>query len=134
MTREIPTGSLNVTNFDQGQRNAGQIVVGSILVAAGILIVGAQMELWVWDFRRVWPVVLIALGLRHVLSRRHTCGPASGFVLMGIGGVLLLHTAGVLGLRQSWPLFIVISGLSIMVSGFIRGGTPCGLGSDRHGD
>jgi hypothetical protein len=121
-----------MANRDSRQQQAGQIIAGIVLVTLGILFLGQQIDLWeAWSFRRLWPVIVIAVGLRHLLSPRHARERVSGLVLTSIGGVWLLDTTGMFGLRGSWPLFIVIAGVVIMVNG-VCGPSTLGCGGGRH--
>jgi hypothetical protein len=53
-----------------------------------------------------------ASGMPGVRVRRYRLG--SGFWLVSVGVFLLLHVNHVLRVGQSWPLFIVLGGLSLM--------------------
>jgi hypothetical protein len=93
----------------------------------------ADRQGWAWgwhlSFGRLWPLLLIVSGITRVIVpiertvtdpsgqpgvtvRRYRLG--SGFWLVAIGGLMLLHVNRVLSLRESWPLFIVAGGLSMM--------------------
>jgi len=96
----------------------GQLVAGIALVAVGILFFGQQIDLWDgWSFRRLWPIILIVVGFRQTMGPRTPADRRWGWMFMAMGGVLLLHTTQILSLRQSWPLFIVMNGVAILVGG-----------------
>ncbi|MBD3401727.1 hypothetical protein GF420_02440 [candidate division GN15 bacterium] len=44
----------------------------------------------------------------------------SGFILLGIGIVLLLGSRDVIDLEQAWPLFIIVVGLAIVFAALTR--------------
>jgi hypothetical protein len=56
-----------------------------------------------------------------MFSARAEGRAGGGYWLLFLGGVFLLHTYRVLTLEQSWPLFIVMAGLSVI------------FGQDRQG-
>jgi len=66
-------------------------------------------------FHRLWPVVLIVMGLAQLIMPREDRKRSSGLTLLFIGGIFLMHTNDVLLLRDSWPLFIVVGGLSLII-------------------
>jgi hypothetical protein len=71
------------------------------------------------NIARLWPLILVAIGAGKLL----TPGPDSrwdGFYLIFIAGIFLAHNYRVLTLRDSWPLFIVLAGLSVLFK------TACG--------
>ena len=116
-------------------RQTGQIVVGIVLVAVGILFLGQQIDLWEgWSFRRLWPVVPMIVGLSHLVAPRHSEARVSGLVLVASATVLLLHTTGTISMRDTWPLFIVIGGLSMMLGGVVRKRMTGRVRSDSHAD
>jgi hypothetical protein len=95
-----------------------EVVLGVVLVAAGVVLIGADLELWgrvsLWQ---LWPVAIIAAGLRSGALQRH------GFGSVGVGVVLLLFTTRLLDWRDWWPLLVVVHGLSLMLP---PSGSSCG--------
>jgi hypothetical protein len=108
------------------------VTTGLLLIAIGLLFF-ADRQGWAWgwhlSFGRLWPVLLIVLGISKVIVpvqrkisdpsgqpgvtvRRYRLG--SGFWLVAVGVLMLLHVNHVARLDQSWPLFIVAGGLSMM--------------------
>jgi len=95
------------------RKQSSQVTMGVVLVAVGLILLGDQLGLSVsWNIGRLWPLVLIVLGAARVASP-HQSG-ASGYMLFLIGVIFLLHTFDYMTLDQSWPLFIVAAGLSIL--------------------
>ena len=101
-------------------RPLGQVAAGMVLVAVGILFLGSQVDLWDgWSFRRLWPIILVVVGVGQVVAPRKAADRRRGWLVMTVGGVLLLHTLSVLSLRQSWPLFLVLNGVAILVGAWM---------------
>ena len=71
---------------------------------------------------RFWPMLLLGAGALFVV----TSSGRRGWGLAFLGGVLLMHTLDVVPLTQSWPLFIVSAGVSMMRR-------PRGAGSPAEG-
>jgi hypothetical protein len=120
-----------------------RIGVGLMLIVVGGLFFLDRLGYdwgWGWHptFARMWPVLLIILGLLRLFSpaspaRTITVTKADGTEtriergrrssggewLLVVGVLMLLHENRWLTLEQSWPLFIVAGGLSLLMG---RGG------------
>jgi len=89
---------------------------GLVLIAFGLLLLGDRLHVVPdVDVRRLWPLVLIVIGLAKLLVPHEDRRLSSGLTLILIGGIFLMHTYGVVSLRDSWPLFIVVGGLQLML-------------------
>ncbi len=101
-----------VENDNSGRR----WVAGTLLIIIGvILLLGRLDPPGHWHMHGLWPLILIAIGLVRLFGadRRRPAGSGLGLVL--VGAIFLLHTQGVFMLDDSWPLFIVVGGLSILI-------------------
>ena len=102
------------------RRDGSHIVWGVLFIALGLLMLGDQLEISLapWGIRlnvgRLWPVILLVLGAARFVAGRAEGRRGGGYWLLFLGGLFLLHTYDVLRLTQSWPLFIVAGGVSIM--------------------
>jgi len=91
-------------------RDSRSAIVGVAFIAAGLLLFGAQVDLWpAPDILRLWPLALVAIGLRRGARTR------DGLVWIGYGAVLLMATFDVMPLRTSWPLLIVLHGVALLL-------------------
>jgi len=102
------------------RQQASQVTTGLIFVALGLLLLAKQLDWGVFDLSRLWPVVLIVIGVPKLLFGDQDGNRGSGVWLTFIGGIFLMHTFHYLSIRQSWPLFIVAFGVSLL------------FGDDRH--
>lgn len=102
------------------RQDSRHVLWGIVLIAIGLLMLGGQLEIDAapWGIRlnlgRLWPVILIVIGLARLVTARREGRAAAGVWLIFVGGLLLLHTYDVLRLTDSWPLFIVAGGVSII--------------------
>jgi hypothetical protein len=98
--------------------NTGRLVVGAALVLIGALFfadafegmdAGSVVASW-------WPLAVIALGVVEIVAERQVGrGP---LVLLGLGGLLLAGTTGVLGDRAwsiMWPAGLIALGLWLVL-------------------
>lgn len=119
-------------------RTVSRIGTGIVLIVVGGLFFLDRLGYdwgWGWHptFARMWPVLLIIVGLLKLFSPRATTrtvtvtGPdgtqtrverarrsGGGEALLIVGVLLLLHQNRWLLLDKSWPLFIVFGGLSLL--------------------
>jgi len=115
-----------------GERlSSAKIPTGAIvLIGLGILFLLQTMGVLEFDFDRIWPVFLIALGLwlfaRHwgllgasparcyceQCRSRRMMGPA---VLVTIGALSLLENTTRFGWGRTWPILILVIGLVLLL-------------------
>lgn len=111
-------------------RSRGRLQAGWILIAVGALFLLDRLGWdWRWSWhptiRRLWPVILIVIGLARLQAS--VAGPGTSgwrlrrqfvgggwIVVMGI--MLLLDQNGWFYLSQSWPFFIIAAGLSLLLT------------------
>jgi len=94
----------------------------------GLIFLGEEHRVVpVVDFSRLWPLILIVLGVGRFVSTTEDGKHRGGLWLIFLGVLFLLHTYGVFTIQESWPLFIVAGGVSILLS---RRHTPV-PGGDR---
>ena len=96
-------------------KQASHMTMGLVIVAVGLIMLAGQLD-WNWNFGRLWPVILIVIGLGKFLSRGEDA-LGSGVTFLFLGGIFLLHTFRIFTLSHSWPLFIVMAGLSMVLPG-----------------
>ena len=90
-----------------------RLVIGLALIAAGLLFTLDNFGLVdVGRIWRLWPLVLVAVGLAKLSSRSFIAGT----ILIALGGLFFLRTFGLLHFRLSYllPLIFVFIGLRIV--------------------
>lgn len=105
-----------------------------------MILVGAIFLLERFDYLsmgqvwRLWPMILIAIGLLHLL--RPDAGRRSIFLLL-LGVWLQINVLGLWGFDwdDSWPLLIIFIGASFVFDALVGGrpGPPVGVVIDSHG-
>lgn len=98
------------------REQAKQTTIGVLLIGLGIVFLGNQFD-WGpnWSVRRLWPVILIVMGVPGMLFGDKDGNHGGGLCLAMTGVIFLLHTFSILSLRQSWPLFIVAGGAAMFL-------------------
>jgi hypothetical protein len=95
-----------------------QMMVGAVLVVLGIALFLDQMgmfdmmRLWHW-----WPLLLVVVGINRMIGFPSARDFTGGLWLTCIGLWLFALLEGHFGLTlyNSWPLFIIISGLVMVL-------------------
>lgn len=89
----------------------GQVFWGVTLVGIGLAFLAQRLGWMTISPFELWPAVFIAMGLGSLLSGGH--GSLLGaFSFWWMGAIFFLHTFDVIGLQDSWPLFIVLAGIN----------------------
>jgi LiaF transmembrane domain len=114
-------------------RQAKQLTTGMLLVTIGLIFLGEQLQPGsAWDIGRLWPVIIIVIGLGRFLSpRERSRGSGVWFLLIGV--LFLMNNYHVMRLRQSWPLFIVAGGVSILMGWRTEGRVDRSSGGETDG-
>lgn len=102
------------------RHQASQVTTGLIFIALGVLLLAKQLDWDAFDLSRLWPAVLIVIGLPKLLFGDKDGNRGGGVWLTFLGGIFLMHTFHYLSIRRSWPLFIVAFGVSLL------------FGDDKH--
>ena len=95
-------------------KQASQFTTGLVVIAIGLMLLAGQVDsLWAWDIGRLWPVIFLVIGVGRFLNTDRR-GRGGGVWFLFLGVLFLMHTYDYFRLRDSWPLFIVAAGVSMM--------------------
>jgi hypothetical protein len=89
-----------------------RLALGIALIAIGTLMVLHKLDVvHLPRLHGLWPLFPIALGLARLATpgRRH-----GGIVLLGVGLIFTAPMLGLASIRQLWPLFLVLGGVSML--------------------
>jgi hypothetical protein len=102
----------NASGHASGARcDHGQIFWGVTLIGIGLAFLAQRLGWLTISPFKLWPAVFIAMGLGSLLSGGH--GSLLGaFSFFWMGAIFFLHNFDVIGLQDSWPLFIVLAGIN----------------------
>jgi predicted membrane protein len=95
------------------------LVFGIVLVGLGLLIIAKQFDIIPSGFKDIifsWPAILILMGVIFVSTRENK---AMGYILLGVGGFLILPKFLVVPdvyRNLFWPVFLIVIGLIILFS------------------
>ena len=98
-------------------RNASRLFVGLVIIAFGaIALLDNFGVVRIGNVWRLWPLILVAIGLSKVLRPRGSPGRVAGTILTVVGVWLLLENLGVwpYSLGDLWPLIVVALGVFLV--------------------
>ena len=94
--------------------NIGGAPVGLTMMAVGFVLLLDQTGIvHGLGWRHIWPSVIIGLGLARLAFPRED-GRRDGGWMVFIGTLLLVDQLRILRFRESWPLFIVAIGVTMV--------------------
>jgi hypothetical protein len=94
-------------------RGSGRLIAGAILIGLGVIYaLDSFGVLYAGQIFRYWPLVLIGVGIAKVFESRLAGQRTGGFILIAVGGVLLLWTLHVAWFRARdlWPVVLLLVG------------------------
>ncbi|HEV8375872.1 MAG TPA: DUF5668 domain-containing protein [Candidatus Polarisedimenticolia bacterium] len=98
-------------------RNASRLFVGLVIIALGaIALLDNFGVVRIGNVWRLWPLILMAVGLSKILRPRGSPGRGAGTILTVVGFWLLLENLGVwpYSLGELWPLIVVAIGVFLV--------------------
>jgi hypothetical protein len=103
-----------MTDQPRHRRDMGGMIVGLIIMLLGAaLLLDRTGVIDGFDYVNVWPIVIIVIGLAKLSHRRPDGGREGGWwVFFGVW--ILLSQMDVLRLHETWPLFLVALGISMV--------------------
>lgn len=107
----------------------GQLVAGLVVLTVGILLLVDRLGPWeIYGWTRLWPLIVIAVGLSRFVGEDDAGRRGSGAFLVLLGVWFLINTFEIFGLDwdESWPLLLILIGLGRFA--FPRGGRARGRG------
>jgi len=101
------------------ERSWGRWVTGAVLIALGVIFLLMNLGYWHYgSIGRLWPVVFFVLALSHLANPTpRRIGSALFFVVLGCWFFACMNDWHGMSYVNSWPVVLVASGLSMLISG-----------------
>lgn len=101
------------------RREGSHVVGGILLILLGVILLGDQLNLITgWDMGRLWPLLLVTMGTIFFFTPGRESRRGGALWLVFVGLIFSLHTWDIVHLHDSWPLFVVAGGASILFSAY----------------
>ena len=103
-----------MTDQPRPRKSTGSLVFGATIMLFGVTLLLDQTGVIDGpDYAIFWPLVVITIGVVK-LSQRRSDGRRHGGWWVFFGSWMLLTQLHVIWLRESWPLFLVALGISMV--------------------
>jgi hypothetical protein len=109
------------------RRGRSRLVLGIILLTLGVALLALNLGVNLpWHLWKYFPIPLIALGIWGLASPSRHLDRVGGVWLLATGLYCLIGIFGLfdLGWSTAWPVFIVATGISVMIPGESGACTP----------
>jgi len=110
------------------RKNFGLLMPGSILVIVSLLFFTCNFFGW-WRMETLWPIFILAPGIgffaMYFGGAKDQGLVIPGSILVAIGIIFLFISSG---LRDWWPIFLIIAGILIIV---LQGRMGCKKGEEK---
>lgn len=117
-------------------------VIGAVVVAVGLVMLLnnlAVIDYPVSNIFRLWPIILIYIGMKNLSRRLTFLEFASGVLLLTVGSLLLVRNTGIWDVDLTpfwqlfWPLVVIFFGISFFAGKRTRGSSNLAIlgGLDR---
>ena len=127
--------SLPLRHSHSADRPAQRVVLGLVVIAVGAMALLDRQQLFGLPLLRTfWPLALVLLGLSRLAWPARAGGGLVAAALVVAGSLLTARNLGYTGfsLRDWWPAFIVLAGLSIVLRGLFPRRAPKPAASIRR--
>lgn len=97
-------------------RQGSELAFGIVLITLGLIFLAQRQQVMPEidiNIGRLWPLFVIILGLGRWFTPRRPGTHWNGLSMVLVGVLFLLNNYHIFRLHESWPLFIVIGGLSL---------------------
>ena len=94
-------------------KQASQVTTGLLIITVGLVLLGGQLNMGL-NVGKLWPMVFVVLGAGQFVSRPSWEGVKNGLWFWFLAAIFLLNNYRIVGLGDTWPLFIVAAGLGVL--------------------
>jgi predicted membrane protein len=113
-----------MTRFDTPRRRASRVLVGLTVIGIGTLALLDNLHLFdLALLMTFWPLAFVIWGVFNFAWAQQPGARPFGLLLMLMGALMTAHNLGHegMGLKQWWPVFIILAGLSIALRAWFPG-------------
>jgi hypothetical protein len=102
-------------HFNEPHIRQGRVAFGLAVMALGLLFTVERFGLIRPDaVRAFWPILPVAYGLSRIIWPPRRGAEVGGMWIALVGGLLLLDATRVTPFEESWPVLIILAGLTVV--------------------
>jgi len=102
-------------DFDERHVHSGRLMIGAAIMVLGVgsLLVRLNV-LWHWILAVYFPLFLVVFGVTRIVWPSRPGREAGGMWIALAGGLLLFDRLDIMKMGESWPLVVIMAGLTLV--------------------
>jgi hypothetical protein len=106
---------IEMDDFDEPHVHSGRLVIGAAIMALGVVSLLVRLNiLWSGVLALYFPIVLIVFGMIRIMWPSRPGQEIGGMWIALAGGLLLFDRLDIMKLRESWPVVVIMAGLTLV--------------------
>jgi len=112
---EAPDGGIEMDDFDEPHVHSGRLMIGAAIMVLGVVSLLVRLNiLWPPVFALYVPIVLIVFGMIRIVWPSRPGRQIGGMWIALAGGLLLFDRLDIMKLKESWPVVVIMAGLTLV--------------------
>jgi len=104
-----------MTHLERHEVLTGYLAFGVTIMAVGLLLLLNRLDLIrPHELMFYWPTLLVVFGLTRIVWPPRPGSEVAGMWIALVGGMLMLDRTGVAPIEESWPVFLIVAGLTVV--------------------
>ena len=102
-------------DFDEPHVHPGRLMIGAAIMVLGVVSLLVRLNiLWPPVFALYVPIVLIVFGMIRIVWPSRPGRQIGGMWIALAGGLLLFDRLDIMKLKESWPVVVIMAGLTLV--------------------
>ncbi len=102
-------------DFDEPHVHSGRLMIGAAIMVLGVVSLLVRLNiLWPPVFALYVPIVLIVFGMIRIVWPSRPGRQIGGMWIALAGGLLLFDRLDIMKLKESWPVVVIMAGLTLV--------------------
>ena len=102
-------------DFDEPHVHSSRLMIGAAIMALGVVSLLVRLDLlWPRVFALYFPLILIVFGMIRIIWPARPGRQIGGMWIAMAGGLLLFDQLDVMKLKESWPVVVIMAGLTLV--------------------
>jgi len=115
MTQSARMEEIVMDDFDEPHVHSGRLMIGAAIMVLGVVSLLVRLNiLWPRVFVLYPPIVLVVFGMIRIMSPSRPGREVGGMWIALAGGLLLFDRLDIMKLRESWPVVVIMAGLTLV--------------------